>query len=171
MIESAVSSNRIEGVTVDQARVKTIVLGKAHLKDRDEEEVRGYRNALKLVYEQGAKLPVSGETVLRLHKLAKGNIWDAGKYKEKPSDIIEKYPDGTSRVRFKTVSPAPGRGRTGGKEVMSLKEGNKEGNVHSQRYAENKPSNEKTNKPSGQQTAFSQKTNIDGRKSRMSLEI
>ncbi|MDA8089105.1 MAG: Fic family protein [Nitrospiraceae bacterium] len=106
LIESAVSSNRIEGVTVDQARVKTIVLGKAHLKDRDEEEVRGYRNALKLVHEQGAKLPVSRETILRLHKLAKGNIWDAGKYKEKPSDIIEKYPDGTSRVRFKTVSPA-----------------------------------------------------------------
>ncbi|MDA8088094.1 MAG: Fic family protein [Nitrospiraceae bacterium] len=106
LIESAVSSNRIEGVTVDQARVKTIVLGKAHLMDRDEEEVRGYRNALKLVHEQGAKLPVSEETILRLHKLAKGNIWDAGKYKEKQSDIIEKYPDGTSRVRFKTVSPA-----------------------------------------------------------------
>ena len=107
LIESAVSSNRIEGVTVDQARVKTIVLGNAHLKDRDEEEVRGYRNALKLVHEQGAKLPVSEETILRLHRLAKGNIWDAGKYKEKPSDIIEKYPDGTACVRFKTVPPRP----------------------------------------------------------------
>ncbi|MDO9463178.1 MAG: Fic family protein [Deltaproteobacteria bacterium] len=104
LIESAVSSNRIEGVTVDQARVRTIVLGKAHLRDRDEEEVRGYRNALKLIHEQAAKLPVSEDTILRLHKLAKGDIWDAGKYKEKDSDIIEKYPDGTSRVRFRTVS-------------------------------------------------------------------
>jgi len=106
LIESAVSSNRIEGVNVDQSRVRTIVLGKAHLRDRDEEEVRGYRNALKLIHEQAGKLAVSEDTILRLHKLAKGGIWDAGKYKEKDSDIIEKYPDGTSRVRFKTVSPA-----------------------------------------------------------------
>jgi len=106
LIESAVSSNRIEGVNVTQARVRTIVLGKSHLRDRDEEEVRGYRNALKLIHEHMARLPVSEETILKLHKLAKANIWDAGKYKEKESDIIEKYPDGTSRVRFKTVSPA-----------------------------------------------------------------
>ena len=105
LIESAVSSNRIEGVTVDLTRVRNIVLGKSHLRDRDEEEVRGYRNALKLIYEQAAELPVSEDTIRRLHKLAKGDIWDAGKYKEKDSDIIEKYPDGTSRMRFKTVSP------------------------------------------------------------------
>jgi Fic family protein len=105
LIESAVSSNRIEGVTVDHDRIRTIVFGKSHLRDRDEEEVRGYRNALKLIHEQAEKLPVSEDTILRLHKLAKGDIWDAGKYKEKASDIIEKYPDGTSRVRFKTVSP------------------------------------------------------------------
>jgi Fic family protein len=41
MIESAVSSNRIEGVTVDQARVRTVILGRPLLRDRDEEEVRG----------------------------------------------------------------------------------------------------------------------------------
>jgi len=106
LIESAVSSNRIEGVTVDQERIRVVVLGKSHLRDRDEEEVRGYRNALKLIHEQAEKLSVSEDTILRLHKLAKGDIWDAGKYKEKASDIIEKYPDGTSRIRFKTVSPA-----------------------------------------------------------------
>jgi Fic family protein len=106
LIESAVSSNRIEGVTVADARIRTIVFGKSHLRDRDEEEVRGYRNALKLIHEQAAKLPVSEETILKLHRLAKGDIWDAGKYKEKESDIIEKYPDGTSRLRFRTVSPA-----------------------------------------------------------------
>ncbi|MCG2814286.1 MAG: hypothetical protein L6245_06355, partial [Thermodesulfovibrionales bacterium] len=68
LIESAVSSNRIEGVTVDQKRIRTIVLGKSHLRDRDEEEVRGYRNALKLIHEQTAKLPVSEDTILWLHK-------------------------------------------------------------------------------------------------------
>jgi len=74
LIESAVSSNRIEGVNVDQSRVRTIVLGKAHLRDRDEEEVRGYRNALRLIHEQAAKLAVSEDTILRLHRSARGNI-------------------------------------------------------------------------------------------------
>lgn len=104
LIESAVSSNRIEGVTVNKARIHTVVFGKAHLRDRDEEEVRGYRNALKLIHEQGTKLPVSEETILKLHKLIRGEIWDAGQYKERDGDIIEKQPDGRERVRFKTVS-------------------------------------------------------------------
>lgn len=59
LIESAVSSNRIEGVEVDKSRIGTIVFGKPLLRDRDEEEVRGYRQALTLIHEQGAELPVS----------------------------------------------------------------------------------------------------------------
>lgn len=106
LIESAVSSNRIEGVTVDQSRVGTVIFGKSLLKDRDEEEVRGYRDALKLIHEQGAKLPVSETTIKKLHRLTRGDTWDAGKYKDKDSDIIEKYPDGRERVRFKAVSAA-----------------------------------------------------------------
>ena len=42
IIESAVSSNRIEGVVVDQTRIRTIVLGKSRLRDQNEQEVRGY---------------------------------------------------------------------------------------------------------------------------------
>jgi len=106
LIESAVSSNRIEGVTVDQTRIKPVLLGRAHLRDRDEEEVRGYRDALKLLHEQGAKLLVTEKTIRELHRLTRGEIWDAGKYKDKDGDIIEKYPDGRSRIRFKTVTAA-----------------------------------------------------------------
>lgn len=103
LIESAVSSNRIEGVEVDQSRVVTLVFGKAALRDRDEEEVRGYRDALKLIHENGAKLPISEATIKTLHKLSRGNIWDAGAYKNKDVGIIQTYPDGRSRVRFKTL--------------------------------------------------------------------
>jgi Fic family protein len=103
LIESAVSSNRIEGVEVEQSRIATIVFGQPLLRDRDEEEVRGYRQALTWIHEQGAKIPISEATVLQLHRLTRGEIWDAGKYKEKDGDIIEKFPDGRSRVRFKTV--------------------------------------------------------------------
>lgn len=106
LIESAVSSNRIEGVEVDRSRIATIVFGDPLLRDRDEEEVRGYRQALTLIHEQAAKLPVSEQTVLQFHRLARGEIRDAGRYKEKDSDIIEKFPDGRSRVRFRTVPAA-----------------------------------------------------------------
>jgi Fic family protein len=106
LIESAVSSNRIEGVTVDKARVATVIFGKSLLRDRDEEEVRGYRDALKLIHEQGAKFPVSEVAIKRLPRVIRGDIWDAGKYKEEDSDIIEKYPDGRERVRFKAVAAA-----------------------------------------------------------------
>lgn len=103
LIESAISSNRIEGVTIDRSRIGTVVFGKSPPRDRGEEEVRGYRDALKLIHEQGSRLPVSEETVLRLHSMSHAG-GDAGNYKEKDSDIIEKYPDGRVRVRFKTVS-------------------------------------------------------------------
>jgi Fic family protein len=105
LIESTISSNRIEGVEVDRSRVGTLIFGKAALRDRDEEEVRGYRDALKLIHERGAKLPISEATIKKLHRLSRGEVWDAGAYKEKDVDIIQTFADGRSRVRFKTVSP------------------------------------------------------------------
>jgi hypothetical protein len=68
LIESAVSSNRIEGVTVDQRRIKAVVLGKEFLHDRNEEEVRSYRQALDLIHSRGTALPVSEQTIL-------GSLW------------------------------------------------------------------------------------------------
>lgn len=104
LIESAVSSNRIEGVQVAPSRVGTVLFGRSMLQDRDEEEVRGYRDALDLIHRQGAGLPISEEITQRLHSLTRGEVGDAGQYKTKNADIIERYPDGRERVRFKTVS-------------------------------------------------------------------
>ena len=103
LIESAVSSNRIEGVEVDKSRIATLMFGKSALRDRDEEEVRGYRDALNLIHQNGAKLPISEATIKKLHHLSRGEIWDAGVYKEKDVDIIQTFADGRSRVRFKTL--------------------------------------------------------------------
>lgn len=103
LIESAVSSNRIEGVTVNQKRVGTVVFGKKHLKDRSEEEIRSYRTALDWIHREGAEISVSEKTILRLHQMSRGEIWDAGRYKEKNVDIIEKLSGGREHVRFKTV--------------------------------------------------------------------
>lgn len=104
LIESAVSSNRIEGVTIEQSRVKAVVLGKSLLHDRDEEEIRGYRDALSLIHEQHKKLQISEKTIQQLHQISRANLGDVGQYKKKDSDIIEKLPDGRVRVRFRTVS-------------------------------------------------------------------
>src|SRR5262245_37550052 len=62
LIESAIASNRIEGVEIEPERIGTVVFGKSHLRDRDEEEVRGYRNALKLIHEGAKQLPLAEET-------------------------------------------------------------------------------------------------------------
>lgn len=105
LIESAISSNRIEGVEVDKSRIGTLIFGKAALRDRDEEEVRGYRDALNLIHERGAKLPISEATIKQFHTLSRGDVWDAGVYKDKDVDIIQTFADGRRRVRFKTVGP------------------------------------------------------------------
>ncbi|MDD5482959.1 MAG: Fic family protein [Kiritimatiellae bacterium] len=103
--QSAISSNRIEGVEIDRSRVGTVVFGHPTLKNRDEEEVAGYRDALNLIHTSGYALPISEETILKLHKLSRGNVWDAGQYKDKPVDIIEKFPGGGERIRFRSVAP------------------------------------------------------------------
>ena len=105
IVESAVSSNRIEGISIDMNRVGTVVFGTTALHDRNEEEVRGYRKALDLIHTDFDRLPLSTETILRFHALSSGSAWDAGRFKEKPVDIIQTYPDGSSRIRFKTVEP------------------------------------------------------------------
>jgi len=103
LIESAVSSNRIEGVEVEKKRIGTVIFGKSLLHDRSEEEIRGYREALNLIHDSGVKLSLTEDTCQKLHRLIRGEIWDAGKYKEKDSDIIKKRQDGTSSIRFRTV--------------------------------------------------------------------
>lgn len=104
MIESAVSSNRIEGVAMEASRIASVLVAtKPLFRDRDEEEIRGYRDALAWLHEKSAEIPVSEESLKRLHVMARGEIWDAGKYKEKDGDIIERYADGGERVRFRPV--------------------------------------------------------------------
>ncbi|MBF0359365.1 MAG: Fic family protein [Oligoflexia bacterium] len=105
IIESSISSNRMEGVEIDAKRIGTVIFGKGnHYKDRNEEEIAGYKRALSLIHEEGQEILLNVETIKNIHALTRGEIWDAGKYKEKDGDIIEKYPDGRERVRFKTVS-------------------------------------------------------------------
>ena len=106
LIESAESSNRIEGVTVDKARLKPLVIGHSKPRDRSEEEVAGYRKTLDLIHTKYKSLRIAPETIRELHRLCRGESWDAGKWKEKDNDIIRKHLDGRVEVIFKPVSAA-----------------------------------------------------------------
>lgn len=105
MVESAVASNRIEGVNVEADRVGTVVFGNGIMRDRDEEEIRGYRKALDLIHTATSSLILSRETICRLHALSRPSIWDSGCFRTKECEIIQTYADGSSRVRFKAVAP------------------------------------------------------------------
>lgn len=106
LIESVESSNRIEGVTVEKNRLKPLVIGHSKPRDRSEEEVAGYRKALEFIHTKHKSLPISPETIKELHRLCRGEVWDAGKWKEKNNNIIRKHPDGRVEVIFKPTSAA-----------------------------------------------------------------
>ena len=73
--------------------------------------MRGYRGALAWIPENHQEISVSTETILHLHFLRHGRGGDAGQFKTKDSDIIERHPDARSRVRFKTVAAKDTRDR------------------------------------------------------------
>lgn len=104
IIQSVESSNRIEGVTVDKIRLRPLIVGKARPRDRSEEELVGYRNALRWIFSAKRSLPIQEKTILRLHEMAQGgHSGDAGKWKKRDNEIIEMLPNGERRVRFVTV--------------------------------------------------------------------
>jgi Fic family protein len=107
LIQSAESSNRIEGVEVDPGRAQALVIGNAAPKNRSEEEVLAYRRALDLIHGSAKQLAISPETICRLHAIAQEGAADAGQWKLRNNEIIE-FPKngGPPRVRFTPLEPA-----------------------------------------------------------------
>jgi hypothetical protein len=63
LVESAISSDRIEGVEVDWSRINTVLFGNTGFKDRNEEEVHGYRNAPQFIHSEGLKAGVNKKLI------------------------------------------------------------------------------------------------------------
>jgi Fic family protein len=107
VVQSSESSNRIEGVVVSQERLIPLVLGKAKPRDRSEEEIVGYRKALKWIHDSFPVIEINPKTILNIHKLAQGGmVADAGQWKKKDNEIIEIQQNGERKIRFKCVSAA-----------------------------------------------------------------
>lgn len=106
MVQSVESSNRIEGVTVAPERLRPLVLGKAKPKDRSEEEVRGYREALDWIHREAQRVSITPATIRRLHALCQAGASDAGAWKRVNNEIVELAPGRPPRVRFTPVLAA-----------------------------------------------------------------
>jgi Fic family protein len=106
LIQSVESSNRIEGVTVEPDRLAPLVFGKTKPRDRPEQEIQGYREALNLIHTSAAALPIVPDTLKRLHRTCQEGGGDAGQWKSIDNDIIEYRPGFPPRVRFRPVSVA-----------------------------------------------------------------
>lgn len=107
IIQSTESSNRIEGVTVEAARLEPLVWGKVRPRDRSEEEIVGYRRALDRIHREYERIEVSPSTLREIHSGAQGgHVGDAGQWKQADNDIVEILPDGRRRLRFETTPAA-----------------------------------------------------------------
>lgn len=105
VIESTESSNRLEGVVVAPGRLKSLVIKNAEPKSRSEQEIAGYRDALALIHEAAQGMPFSEGVIQQLHgMLYRYMPQDGGQWKATNNDIIERHPDGSSRVRFQPVA-------------------------------------------------------------------
>jgi len=105
VVESTESSNRLEGVVVAPGRLKSLVVKNAVPKSRSEQEVAGYRDALALIHEAAADMPFSEGVVLQLHTMLYRYMpQPGGRWKAANNDIIERHPDGSTRLRFQPVA-------------------------------------------------------------------
>nr|MBC8328148.1 Fic family protein [Planctomycetota bacterium] len=105
-VESSESSNRIEGIEAPRKRIEALVLRRTEPRDRSEQEIAGYRDALALIHESHPHMPLSAGVLLQLHQtLYRYHPAEGGRWKAADNEIVERNPDGSiARVRFRTVS-------------------------------------------------------------------
>jgi len=107
VIESSESSNRIEGVVAPHPRIEALVLKSSAPRNRSEQEIAGYRDALNLVHESAMEMAFSVNVILQLHSmLYRYHPSDGGRWKATSNEIVERGADGrVHRVRFTPPEP------------------------------------------------------------------
>lgn len=105
LIESTDASNRLEGITAPEKRVKALVEHQTEPRDRSEQEIAGYRDALELIHQSGADMPVTVNVIRQLHKtINRYRGEEGGDWKIIDNEIVEKDARGNViRVRFKAL--------------------------------------------------------------------
>ncbi len=75
-IQSTEASNKIEGIVTTSTRIQQLCMDKTTPRNRDEEEIMGYRDVLNTIHESYEYIPIRSSYILQLHR-------DLYKYSEK----------------------------------------------------------------------------------------
>lgn len=105
-VRSIESSNRIDGVTVAAERLPLLAAGRDKLRNRSEEEIRGYARALNLVYSESLNPQVTPDFLRGLHQIALEGAADAGQWKLEENEIFDVRGVERASLSFRTVSVA-----------------------------------------------------------------
>ena len=68
-VQSTEASNEIEGIRTTSTRLKQLLSEKTTPKNRDEEEIAGYRDVLNIIHESYEYIPITSNYILQLHKI------------------------------------------------------------------------------------------------------
>ena len=106
-IQSTEASNAIEGIITTSTRIKQLVEEKTTPKNRDEQEIAGYRDVLNIIHESFDTIPISQNYILQLHKILYSHMNNpmGGRTKSVQNYISATYPDGHVETLFTPLSP------------------------------------------------------------------
>ena len=110
-IESAASSTRIEGAELSDAEVAQVLQGLSidSFRARDEAEVLGYGDLLRMIYEGFDAITLTENHVKQLHAVLLGHTEKdtrhRGQYKTMDNHVEATHPDGRKEILFHTESP------------------------------------------------------------------
>ena len=106
-IQSTEASNAIEGIVTTSTRIRQLVEEKTTPKNRNEQEIAGYRDVLGIIQESFDAIPITQNYILQLHKILYSHMNNpiAGRTKNVQNYISATYPDGHSETLFTPLSP------------------------------------------------------------------
>lgn len=107
IIKSTKSSNEIEGIRTTSNRFKQILLKKVSPKNRDEAEIIGYREVLKIINENYNDIDITPNSILQLHKilLSHSSCDYGGKIKTSQNYITATNKERRTYTLFTPLSP------------------------------------------------------------------
>jgi len=106
-VQSTEASNSIEGIVTTNTRVRQLVEEKTTPKNRNEQEIAGYRDVLSAIHESFDAIPITQNYILQLHKMLYNHMNNpmAGRTKSVQNYISAEYPDGHRETLFTPLSP------------------------------------------------------------------
>lgn len=106
-VQSTKASNAIEGIVTTSTRIKQLVEEKTTPKNRDEQEIAGYRDVLNIIHESFDAIPITQNYILQLHKILYSHMNNpmAGRTKSVQNYISATYPDGHVETLFTPLAP------------------------------------------------------------------